>query len=330
MLNKKNKLKKQRLARLRIAFSIIIICIVSIISCFVLFLIKSNNDDKNKLDDVVPTQTNIITENSEENSTSENTELSEVSDVTTEISEDNSTSIDADSTEATEITTETEKTNSELTEQEKKQYVLDNPDKYTEELIVFMNKYDQVINYVYNYKDRDSISVSLNSYDDETDTDFPLYIQWDERWGYEYYGDSLIGVSGCGPTSLAMVYEGLTGNNDQTPATICAMSEENGYYVSGVGTSWNLMTEGATDLGLGSEQISLYENKLKQELDEGHPIICSVREGDFTKGGHFIVITGYTDDGFIVNDPNSRENSRKYWEYSVLEPQIKNLWSFWD
>ena len=33
----------------------------------------------------------------------------------------------------------------------------------------------------------------------------PLFIQWDKRWGYEPYGTSDIGISGCGPTCMAMV-----------------------------------------------------------------------------------------------------------------------------
>lgn len=219
--------------------------------------------------------------------------------------------------------------NENLTDDEKKQYVLSHPDEYTQELIEFMNKYDQVIDYVYNYKNRDTISISANTQDSTTDTAFPLLIQWDYRWGYEQYGDSLVGTSGCGPTSLCMVYCGLTGQTNKTPYSICKMSEDNGYYVSGVGTSWDLMTKGANDIGIQSQQLSLTENNMINELAKGHPIICSMRPGDFTKGGHFIVITDYKDGKFSVNDPNSRENSRKKWTYAVLEPQIKKLWSFW-
>ncbi|MCD8152609.1 MAG: C39 family peptidase [Clostridiales bacterium] len=36
--------------------------------------------------------------------------------------------------------------------------------------------------------------------------------------------------------------------------------------------------------------------------------------GDFTTGGHFIVLTGIDSDGnVIVNDPNSRINSEKHY-----------------
>ena len=225
-----------------------------------------------------------------------------------------------------EVTPPVETPQVELTAQEKKQYVLDHPEEYTEGLIEYMNSYDQVIDYVYNYKDRDSISVTEAVTDAKTETAFPLYIQWDARWGYEAYGESLIGVAGCGPTTLAMAYEGLAGKTDQTPSTICDISEQKGYYVEGSGTTWDLITKGVYDIGLTSQEIPLYESKLVEELEKGSPIICNVGPGDFTKGGHYILLSGYKDGKFMINDPNSIENSNKLWEYSVLQPQIKNLW----
>jgi hypothetical protein len=39
---------------------------------------------------------------------------------------------------------------------------------------------------------------------------------------------------------------------------------------------------------------------IKSNLDNGNPCIYS---GRFTRGGHIIVIKGYNEEGFIVNDP---------------------------
>jgi hypothetical protein len=40
-------------------------------------------------------------------------------------------------------------------------------------------------------------------------------------------------------------------------------------------------------------------------MENGHPVICLQRKGIFTSGGHFIVLTGVTEDGkILVNDPN--------------------------
>ena len=100
-----------------------------------------------------------------------------------------------------------------------------------------------------------------------------------------------------------------------------------GYVVPGSGSSWSLISEGCALLGLSARQLSLKEDQLKQALDSHCPIIAVVGPGDFTYSGHFIVITGYTAQGFTVNDPNSPENSAEYWSFGQLKGQIKNLWA---
>ena len=67
---------------------------------------------------------------------------------------------------------------------------------------------------------------------------------------------------------------------------------------------------------------------MKRELDEGHYLILTMGEGDFTLEGHFIVIYGYDENGFLVNDPNCVSRSRKSWSFGELEGQVKNIWSF--
>lgn len=289
-IQRQRQLKRQRIALITIAV-IIMLLIVGYIG-------KRNKDT---------TTDNAISQTEEINSL-DNTSVQTEEDLTEE-----------------DVVSEEDLTEEDLTEEEKKQYVLDHSEEYTDALIDFMNKYDQTIDFVYYYTDQDYATI----YDEETETVFPLYIQWDARWGYEEYADSIIGIAGCGPTCLAMVYEGLTGNGNQTPITVANMSESNGYSLSGGGSTWNLMTEGSNDLGLNYQELPLYESKMIEELENGRPIICNVGPGDFTDGGHFIVIAGYEDGKFIVNDPNSIENSSVLWEYSVLESQIKNLWSFW-
>ena len=64
-------------------------------------------------------------------------------------------------------------------------------------------------------------------------------------------------------------------------------------------------------------------------LQSGMPVICAVGPGDFTSTGHFIVLTGVDGNGkVIVNDPNSRENSKKTWDVETLMSQIRNLWGY--
>lgn len=163
---------------------------------------------------------------------------------------------------------------------------------------------------------------------EELEADFPLLLQWDKRWGYVPYGKNNIGIAGCGPTCLSMVVLALTGNEEATPDAIAAYSLENGYYVNGEGTSWSLMTEGAEDFNLQAWEVSLDERTMKEYLDRGNPIICAMRKGDFTTSGHFIVIYGYNEEGFWVNDPNSVIRSEKQWDFDTLKIQIRNMWAY--
>lgn len=162
----------------------------------------------------------------------------------------------------------------------------------------------------------------------ETKQKSTLLLQWDKRWGYVSYGESVIGLSGCGPTCLSMVLLQLMGGNAPTPDEVAAFSQENGYCVKGKGTAWSLMTEGASRYGLEAKEVSLSQSVMEEELDMGRPIICSLGAGDFTTEGHFIVIFGYTEAGFAVNDPNCIARSGQSWSYEELSPQIKNLWSY--
>ena len=50
--------------------------------------------------------------------------------------------------------------------------------------------------------------------------------------------------------------------------------------------------------------------------------------GDFTASGHFIVIYGYDEEGYLINDPNCVARSREHWSWDRLEKQIKNIWIY--
>ena len=88
---------------------------------------------------------------------------------------------------------------------------------------------------------------------------FPLLLQWDERWGYGPYGDSFLAISGCAPTALAMVAAGLTGDASITPYVVAQYAQENGYYMPGQGTSWALMTEGCRQFGGQGEELPFWK-----------------------------------------------------------------------
>ncbi len=214
-----------------------------------------------------------------------------------------------------------------LTFAEKLQIIEETPEVYPDSLVQLVSKYEQTIDYVYYYPEYKDQSWEIDLSAEAASGQVPLLLQWDRRWGYSPYGTGMIGYTGCGPTSLSMVALYLLGDAKWSPLEMSKFAVENGYCSPGHGSTWTLISEGSTALGLHAAEISLSETRMKRELDQGHPIIVVVGPGDFTTSGHFMVLTGYDDTGFFLNDPNSRENSGRTWSFSVLSPQIKNLWA---
>jgi predicted double-glycine peptidase len=120
----------------------------------------------------------------------------------------------------------------------------------------------------------------------------------------------------------------LTGNPTYTPAYMADYALNEGYYVAGSGTAWSLMSEGCSAFGLSAQVLPLDEDIMAAALNAGKPIICALGPGDFTDNGHFIVLTGYTGDGFTLNDPNSPQRSSQVWTFDQLRDQINNLWAY--
>lgn len=200
-------------------------------------------------------------------------------------------------------------------------------DSYPPELLKALILNPEMLDFVKDWPDSDG-SVTGGFTETELDQGHPLLMQWDSRWGYYAYGESNIGLAGCGPVCLSMVILSLTGNKDATPDKLADYSMKNGHYVAGTGTAWSLMTAAPAAYDISAGELGLDETAMKQLLNQGGMIICAMRPGDFTTTGHFIVIYDYDKDGFLVNDPNNRERSDKTWPFSTLKGQIKNLWGF--
>ena len=171
---------------------------------------------------------------------------------------------------------------------------------YPESLVQLYEKNEEARQFVLDYKKNGNNEQPIDISSDVTDGKIPLFLQWDERWGYRTYGDNFLAITGCGPTALSMVYVGLTGDTSMNPYAVAQMAQEDGFYVNGSGSSWSMMTELATKLGLSAQELSLNEDSIRQELSQGHPIICIMGPGDFTTSGHFIVLTGVDSDGKIT------------------------------
>ena len=204
--------------------------------------------------------------------------------------------------------------------------ILNNSNYIPEKLLKLAYTNPETIEFVSNYTNKvDNVNTSIDN--DYVAGEIPLFLQWDERWGYSNYGNSPMAINGCAPTTLAMAIVGLTGDTSITPQVIANYSMDNNYYVDGIGTSWELISSGANYFGINSKHIHISEQSIISTLKKGNPIIISVKPGLFTTTGHFLMITALNEDGTVkINDPNSAINSSINWDINILLKEIKGMW----
>lgn len=205
------------------------------------------------------------------------------------------------------------------------------PDKYARiQFEVLCNAYEEYFDVAETIIIADDGSESRAGFLTAYLSDVPLYLQYDTEWGTLAYGNGTMKQNGCCPTCLAMVFSYLCQRNIY-PADIVSWSG-NRYYVNGSGTSWSIFVPAADHWGVSCQSIGKNQSAMIEALGNGKIVIASMGPGTFTKGGHFIVLTGITADGKItVNDPNDNSTKRhieKSFEISLILRECKGMWVF--
>lgn len=198
---------------------------------------------------------------------------------------------------------------------------------YPQSLVDLLKRNKETKEFVLNYPKYKDKHFKINMKEYKNCDSVPLFMQWDIRWGYKMYGDDVAGLTACGPTCLSMVAVYLLQDIKYSPDYMIDWATENGYCVDGGGSLWTLMSEGAQKLGIDSTELPLDKQRVINNLEVGNPVVCIMGPGDFTKKGHFIVMTGIENGKIKINDPNSIENSNKLWNFDDISSQINNLWA---
>lgn len=152
------------------------------------------------------------------------------------------------------------------------------------------------------------------------------YNQGEEPWASLPYGGSTIGASGCGPTALAIVISTLTGQS-VTPEITGKFAIDGGYYVKGVGTSHAFPAQAAKHWGLSVERMKRERmNEVIKGLKEGKMAVVICAENTISKNGHFIVLTGVTESGYIaIADPGSRSRTGNLYSPATIQSYARDL-----
>lgn len=157
-----------------------------------------------------------------------------------------------------------------------------------------------------------------------------VYFEQDsEKYNDVPYGSNRLGSHGCGPTCMAMVVSTFS-NVIVEPDEMGYWAVDNGYYVKNVGTAYGLMTAAAEKYKVPVTKINKKDkDAVVSALKDGKLLLTVVTKGDFTRGSHFLLLRGITDDGkLLVADSGNYDRSLMEWDYDSVISQIK-LSYFW-
>lgn len=155
----------------------------------------------------------------------------------------------------------------------------------------------------------------------------PQLYNWDSRWGNVEYAGLPIGVSGSGPTCLAMGYMGLTGKNDKTPVDLAAIAAADGYATGAEYTTGEFFMKVADSLGLVCEDFDPYYLEITASLHNGHPVICQIKANTFTPEAHWVIAAAVNDDEtVVVYDPTSSAVSSHPWAATTLASYSEHIY----
>ena len=151
---------------------------------------------------------------------------------------------------------------------------------------------------------------------------------WDARWGAVDYAEGPLALTGSGPTALSMVYMGLTGKTDQSPADIAAAVTEAELTGGDAHMDGSYLEDHAGDLGLSCKVYASNADNIPAVLDSGIYILAEAKADTLTESAHWIVIVGENGDGSVdVYDPTSPDVSARPWAPGTIASACDNLYA---
>lgn len=151
------------------------------------------------------------------------------------------------------------------------------------------------------------------------DGSIPHLMQWDKRWGYMEYIGGPLGTRGCCPTSLAMLYAGLSGRTDMSPYMVSLLATESGMCGADSGTHGEFVGYFCEHVGLDWADVTTIDEAASY-LNGGWLLVCNLGAGEFTDLGHYVLITGWSGyDGDVhVNDPYTTSVNERAWPLATI------------
>ncbi|MGN0071229.1 MAG: C39 family peptidase [Atopobiaceae bacterium] len=157
---------------------------------------------------------------------------------------------------------------------------------------------------------------------------YPELYDWDTNWAFMDYGTLPLGMTGSGPTSLAMAYMGLTGKNDKSPADMAQLALDGGYATGASGTSADFFTSVASSLGLKCTKLeNATENDIAENLTASTPILVELQAGTVGDESHWALLISYNRDTSVtLYDPTSTSASAHSWDAGTIADSATTLY----
>ena len=164
--------------------------------------------------------------------------------------------------------------------------------------------------WVPNYAKADKNTAALN---------MPQYYQGDYRWANKRYGLGTMAQSGCVPTSLAMVFNGLGKKVLPTAVADTIYYNTNEMNVGGLGTSGKGAVYAINAYGYKHTVLSTKE-QLIAALQSGKPVFATVGNGIFAKGRltHAIALSGYSNGKTKAMDPDNINTTGRWYDINTI------------
>lgn len=160
--------------------------------------------------------------------------------------------------------------------------------------------------------------------------DVPTFVQHYEPWKDQQYGfgNRTIEYAGCALTSLSMLLK--YNDIDTDPEDLNNWLKQNNGFEGKESIRWSRVNQKSNGK-LTYVQSTNFNGiadirKIKLEIDSGNPVIAKM---NYKNTNHFVLICGYEDNTFFINDPWTEDSSKTinlgYEPYNSPEKSIKGI-----
>ena len=130
--------------------------------------------------------------------------------------------------------------------------------------------------------------------------------------------------SGCGPTIMAMIVNTFKPDSYVTPKEMADFAYSKGCYVKGGGSTHDIVKKCCDEYRIPVKVISPNKENIETALNNNKLLVALVGKGEFTTGGHFILLTEINNNGKLsIADSINLDNTHKKWDTDFIISQLK-------